>query len=350
MSQDEQQQTNQIAEAEKPRAVRRRASSADSPQQIAEVQAGFDSIQGFEFMQRVARMLTSSTLVPVAYRAQKEIKEYGKVVGYEDNPNALSNAVVAVNMAMRMKADPLMVMQNLYVVEGRPSWSSQFIIAALNTCGRYSPLRFEMTDPGQPRQVTYKETYYESSQRRTKDVTIEVRDQSCYAWAIEKSTGQRLLSPIITVDMAVAEGWITKKGSKWQTMPEVMLRYRCASFFGKLYAPELLMGIQSTEEAIDLAPEDWQIVAQPVATEAVQNRGSAGLAAALRGTSAPPPPEDDEPASTSTAASTAAASTANAGDPAPAEAKADAKPQQAEQQAQPATTGRRRAPSIGSPE
>jgi len=53
------------------------------------------------------------------------------------------------------------------------------------------------------------------------------------------------------MDMAVAEGWFGKAGSKWQTMPEVMLRYRAASFFGKLYAPELLMGIQTAEEIHD---------------------------------------------------------------------------------------------------
>jgi hypothetical protein len=35
-------------------------------------------------------------------------------------------------------------------------------------------------------------------------------------------------------------------------MDEVMLRYRTASFFGKLYAPELLMGLQTVEEAQDI--------------------------------------------------------------------------------------------------
>ena len=37
--------------------------------------------------------------------------------------------LIAQNMARRMGADLLMVMQNLYVVHGRPGWSAQFLIA-----------------------------------------------------------------------------------------------------------------------------------------------------------------------------------------------------------------------------
>ncbi|MFP3740999.1 hypothetical protein SB860_39835, partial [Burkholderia sp. SIMBA_019] len=80
-----------------------------------------------------ANLLASSTLVPAAYRKVIEkLDKYGNVKESRENPNALANAVVALNMAQRMGADPLMVMQNLYIVEGRPSWSSQWIIAAIN--------------------------------------------------------------------------------------------------------------------------------------------------------------------------------------------------------------------------
>ena len=41
-----------------------------------------------------------------------------------------------------------MVMQNLYIVYGRPSWSSKFLIATINTCGRFEPLKFELTSNG----------------------------------------------------------------------------------------------------------------------------------------------------------------------------------------------------------
>lgn len=230
---------------------------APREQNMPAITMGFGSMASFELMQRAAKMLAYSTLVPVAYRAHKEIKQYGKVTGYEDQPSALPNCVVALNMAQRMGADPLMVMQNLYIVEGRPSWSSQFIIAAINSCGRYTPLRFLLSEAAEARPVEYMETNWVEGQngknvKQEVKKTISVANRTCIAWAIEKETGERLESPVISIDMAVAEGWLTKKGSKWQTMPEVMLRYRAAAFFGKLYAPELLMGLQTAEEAHDI--------------------------------------------------------------------------------------------------
>lgn len=218
---------------------------------MPEITPGFGSLQSFELMQRTAKLLITSTLVPAAYRANDEKKG--------PNPNALANCVVALNMSHRMNADPLMVMQNLYVVEGRPSWSSQWIIAAINGCGRFSPLRFDIKQLGK-KSVDYVSTYWENREKKTKTITEKIQDKVCVAWAIEKGTGERIESPPVTIEMAVLEGWYSKNGSKWKTMDEVMLRYRTASFFGKLYAPELLMGLQTVEEiqdarVIDAAPD-----------------------------------------------------------------------------------------------
>ncbi|MDN7790477.1 hypothetical protein QZM66_23205 [Burkholderia contaminans] len=221
------------------------------------VAPGFGSLQSFELMQRAAKLLASSTLVPVAYRQVIEKTDrYGNVTETRENPNALANAVVALNMAQRMNADPLMVMQNLYIVEGRPSWSSQWIIAAINGCGRFSPLRFDIQKLGR-KAVAY--TFFEwkdgNSGRRVREERkqdVEIDDMVCVAWALERGSETRLESPPVSIELAVKEGWFTKNGSKWQTMPEVMLRYRTASFFGKLYAPELLMGLTTVEEAADI--------------------------------------------------------------------------------------------------
>ncbi len=244
--------------------------------QLPMVSPGFGSLQSFELMQRGANLLASSTLVPAQYRKVIEkLDKYGNVKESRENPNALANAVVALNMAQRMGADPLMVMQNLYIVEGRPSWSSQWIIAAINGCGRFSPLRFEIKVLG-AKVIEYKSTYWESGERRSKVEKVDINDKECIAWAVESGTtipqfsledlkqfggvygcckeyGIPLIeSPAVSIEMAVLEGWYTKNGSKWQTMDEVMLRYRTASFFGKLYAPELLMGLQTVEEAQDI--------------------------------------------------------------------------------------------------
>ncbi|MEE4688797.1 hypothetical protein V2K77_01780 [Pseudomonas alliivorans] len=206
---------------------------------------------GFEQLQRVAKALAGSTLVPVQYRAFTEKKEYGRVIGHEANAAGLPNCVVALNMALRMGADPLMVMQNLYVIEGRPSWSSQFIIAMLNSCGRFSPLRFDLSEPGKAEELTYSATFWKDGKKVTEQRKAKIKHQTCTAWVIEKETGDRLNGPTISMQMAIDEGWLTKNGSKWLTMPEVMLRYRAASMLGRLYAPELLMGLQSREEVED---------------------------------------------------------------------------------------------------
>ncbi|RZG72444.1 hypothetical protein [Acinetobacter sp. WCHAc060025] len=216
---------------------------------------GLLNLEAFELSQRIAKMLSSSTLVPEQYRATIQKKagkdQYGNQQWREEpNPNGLPNCIIALNMSNRMGADPLMIMQNLYIVNGRPSWSSQYIMAGINSSGRFSALRFEIEDLGE-KEVEYSETTWENRQKKTVTKTLKVHDFSCVAWAFEKETGERLDSSKITIEMAVKEGWYTKEGSKWQTMSEQMLRYRAASFFGRVYAPELLMGLRSAEEEQD---------------------------------------------------------------------------------------------------
>lgn len=174
---------------------------------------GFATSQGFEQLQRAAKLLASSTLVPKEYQ------------------NNLPNCVIALNMANRIGADPLLVMQNLYLVHGRPGWSAQFLIATFNQCGRFTAMRFEFFgDPG-------KDGY------------------GCRAFATEKSTGERIVGADITIAIAKKEGWYSKSGSKWQSMPQQMLMYRAGSWLVRAYAPELSMGLQTTEELQDVGEQ-----------------------------------------------------------------------------------------------
>ena len=177
-------------------------------------QGVFSSVTAFDEAQRYAKALASSTLIPQQFQGQQ----------------GFANCLVALNIARRMQMDPLMVMQNLHIIHGRPSWSSQFIIGLINGCGRFSPLRYEITGKGD---------------------TL-----ACTAVATEHATGQELRGPEVTMAMAKKEGWATKAGSKWQTMPELMIRYRAAAFWGRLYIPDLLVGIQTQEEVIDVATAD----------------------------------------------------------------------------------------------
>lgn len=186
------------------------------------VTPGFGDLASFELMQRGAKVLSASTLVP---------KEYQGAEG-------LPNAIVALNMALRMQADPLMVMQNLYVVHGRPAWSAQFLIAAFNRCGRYSALRYEW-----------------QGKRGAKD-------WGCRAWAIERETGERVNGPLVTMATAESEGWTKRTGSKWLTIPELMLTYRAAAWMVRTNAPEIAMGLPTADEAEDvvtLTPDQYTV-------------------------------------------------------------------------------------------
>ena len=160
----------------------------------------YSSIQSFESAQRIAASLADSALVPNAYRGQQ----------------GLPNCIVAIEIANRMGMSPFQVMQNLNVIHGRPSWSSQFIIGLIQGCGRFEGF------------------------------TYDEKDDSCQCFAVLKTTGEQVSGPKITLDMAKKEGWT--KNTKWSTMPQTMLRYRAASAFGRFHIPDLILGIQSVEE------------------------------------------------------------------------------------------------------
>jgi hypothetical protein len=164
----------------------------------------FFDVQKFEHAQRVAKMLSTSSLVPEHFRQN------------------LGNCVIALNYADRIKADPFMVMQNMYVVHGKPGIEGKLVIALINQCGRFEPLEFDENA------------------------------QSCTAYAKEIKSGKVLKGPTVNMAMVKAEGWLDKTGSKWKTMPQIMFRYRAATFFARTYCPEVLLGMQTVEELEDI--------------------------------------------------------------------------------------------------
>jgi hypothetical protein len=204
------------------------------------VTLGYSDSRSFDHVQRVAKMFSESALVPVTF--QKNIP----------------NTVIALEMANRIGASPLAVMQSLYVVHGKPGWSSQFVIACLNTCGRFEPLMFEVTGTGDAKQCIAWTT--------SKGVKLTTRDDK-KAWtiALAKEAGFAVFDgPPVSIGTAKAEGWYDKNGSKWKTLPDLMLRYRAASFFSSLYAPELKMGMKTYEEVIDVDTVSAAVQAEPV--------------------------------------------------------------------------------------
>lgn len=173
---------------------------------------GFQSAEGFELLQRQAKMFCGSSLVPQQFQGEQNF----------------GNAIIALEMAQRMNASPLMVMQNLYIVYGNPGWSSKFLIATFNQCGRFEAIK-------------YKETGKKGTD-----------SQGIIAYTREKGSDEIIQGPEVTILIAKQEGWYDKKGSKWKTMPDQMLRYRAAAWLIRTTAPEISMGLQTADEIIDV--------------------------------------------------------------------------------------------------
>ena len=202
--------------------------------EIALVKPGYDSSASFEGLQRIGKMFASSSLVPNQFRG----------------PANIGNACIALEMAFRMQANPMMVFQNMYMVQGKPAWSTQFLIACFNQTGKFSSLRYEFEGK-------------------------EGTDSwGCRASATELATNEKVTGALVTIGIAKKEGWFGKNGSKWQTMPEQMLRYRAAAWFIRSVAPEVAMGMYTADELRDVeransvqytqtAPNTYEPVEEP---------------------------------------------------------------------------------------
>ena len=165
--------------------------------------------RGLNAMMHLSSKLAEATIIPETFQGKP------------------ANVLIALNMAQRMGADPMMVMQNMYIVYGNPAWSSKFMIACFNTCGRFSSIKYEYF--GQPGTMSY----------------------GCRAYATELRSGEKVVGADVTIELAKKEGWLDKKGSKWQTMPQLMLQYRAATFLIRTTAPELALGMRTSEEIND---------------------------------------------------------------------------------------------------
>ncbi len=220
----------------------------------------FDPNQ-FATMQRYCRMYASSDLVPDSY----------KITSQESEAKAIGNCMIAMDIALRIGASPLMVMQNMVPIYGRPSWSSKFLIATINACGRFKPLQYKMVNLGKVGMVEYTEydavwetnpttgKKYKKNTARTATFDGSNLDNiQCIAYTTAKNGEEVMESTPVNIVMAIKEGWYTKSGSKWQTMPIKMLRYRAASFWANEYAPELSMGIYTIEENEDIGTVDGE--------------------------------------------------------------------------------------------
>ena len=179
-------------------------------------------------LMEMSQMLSQSTIVPDTYRNRPE------------------NCFIALDMASRMGMSPIVIMQSLFVIQGRPSWSGQAIASMIRANPTLRNVNLEYV-----------------GERGT-------ASWGAYVTAERVSDGRVLKGTTVTLGMAKAEGWLDKKGSKWLTMPEQMLAYRAYAFFGRVHVPELMMGLQTAEEVLDVQPveqEELVEVIDPFADE-----------------------------------------------------------------------------------
>lgn len=175
----------------------------------------------FDQMMKAAEIMARSDLVPQQFVGKPE------------------NCFIALDMAKRMRSNVFMLMQNMHVIRGKPGFSAQFKIACANASKVFSsPIRF----------------------RHGKD---EKLGQWCQAYATQARTGEEVSGAKISMKMVKDEGWYDRKDkygnyvSKWRTMPEHMFYLRAADYLIRVHAPEITMGMPSTEELEDIpAPRD----------------------------------------------------------------------------------------------
>lgn len=228
-------------------------------QQVQAIQQfNFFDAAMFETMQRVCTMFASSEIVPEIYRiSPKNTKE-----------KAIANCMIAIETATRIGASPLMVMQNMNIIYGRPSWSAKFLTATVNGCGRYESIKYKFRNIGSLKGTEYTEYVWNEQAKKKlpvkKKFEEDIENWECIAYTKEKGGTEVLESIPVSLEMALKEGWYTKEGSKWKTMPKLMLQYRSVTFWTSAYAPELSMGIKTTEEVYDYEDIPYEEVKEAV--------------------------------------------------------------------------------------
>jgi len=215
-------------------------------------------------VREVAKIYIYSELVPEMYRVTTENTE----------EKAISNTIIALNIANRINADALMVMQNLTIIYGKPSWSSKMLIGMINDCGKFENLQFTVKRIGTIQNYQYSEYVTEwktnpQTGKKFKDVskvqktlTGPIENFEFVAFTTRKNSDVVLEGSPVSIEMAINEGWYTKAGSKWPNMPIQMGKYRAASFWASVFAPELSLGFKTEEEVrdiVDLPPTDYEV-------------------------------------------------------------------------------------------
>ena len=157
----------------------------------------------------MAQTLSKSEIIPQSYKGKP------------------ADCLIAIDIANRLGLSPAIVMQNSQIVRGNFTWRGSACKAMIDGCGRYQKTRYVYV--GEEGKDSY----------------------GCYLEAIDND-GDIIKGVPVTIAMAKKEGWYNKDGSKWQTMSDLMLKYRAAAFFMRTECASIAMGFLTKEEVEDI--------------------------------------------------------------------------------------------------
>lgn len=155
----------------------------------------------FELAQRQAKAMITGSILPPQFRT-------------------VGDVLILNEMSKSLKIPSIMLAQGLYMVKNKPSMSGQLVIAILNGSKRFdAPIRWE---------------------ERAKPWGIR---------AYASINGDKFEGDWIDDALIQANGWISNP--HWKNNKQLMAKYRAATWFARLYCPDLLMGMTTEGEVVD---------------------------------------------------------------------------------------------------
>jgi len=207
-----------------------------------------------DFVKRKAEMLLASGVLP------RHLTHTGVGGNQREKPKSeqLGLACILIDLSMRTRQSVASLGQSAYFVHNTLAFPSKYAIGMFNLTKEFYPLQYKQV--GQEGTDSY----------------------GSVAYARHRATGDSYEGPPVTIGMAKKEGWYGKKGSKWPSMTETMLRYRAAMFFIRTTSPECMLGISTVEEVEDTAYNQGvhNVTSEPV--KEAQEQQSEGMDAILK--------------------------------------------------------------------
>ncbi len=182
--------------------------------------------------------MSNNALATLAPTNMKEAMEFAGLLAksdivpkdYQGKPG---NVLVAIQWGMEIGLQPMQAMQNIAVINGRPSIWGDAMIALVRACPAFEYINETQTD----------------------------REATC----VIKRKGEPEAIRTFSMDDAKRAGLLGKSGP-WTQYPKRMMQMRARSWALRDVFPDVLKGMICAEEALDSGPRDVTPVTRAAAT------------------------------------------------------------------------------------